>query len=212
MARPQAFDTAHAVRAARDLFWEHGYDATSVSDLERVTGINRSSLYNAFGSKRGLFDHAVRDYLDVVVGPRIAVLRAPGAGPADVVDYLERLAGVLADESARSARLGCLLVNASTSLAARDDDLALVVDTYRGDLVAAFTAALDGDLPDAARRARVTAGLTISALSIARTSPAAAVELLDDAADDVRSALSALSPRPARSADPTTSEESPCSV
>ena len=198
MARPQAFDTAHAVRAARDLFWERGYDATSISDLERVTGINRSSLYNAFGSKRGLFDHAVRDYLDVVVGPRIAVLRAPGAGPAEVVGYLERLAGVLADADARRSRLGCLLVNASTSLAARDDDLALVVETYRGDLVAAFTAALEPAFPDAARRARVTAGLTISALSIARTNPAAAAELLHDAVEDLRAA--------------TTPEESPCSA
>ncbi|MEP7762531.1 helix-turn-helix domain-containing protein [Sanguibacter sp. 25GB23B1] len=190
MARPQAFDTAHAVRAARDLFWERGYDATSVSDLERATGINRSSLYNAFGSKRGLFDHAVRDYLDVVVGPRIATLRTPGAGPADVIGYLERLAALLADDEARWSRLGCLLVNASTGLAARDDDLALVVESYRADLVAAFTAALDPAFPDAARRARIAAGLTISALSIARTNPAAAAELLHDAVDDLRSAAS----------------------
>lgn len=197
MARPQAFDTVRAVRAARDLFWERGYDATSITDLEQATGVSRSSLYNAFGSKRGLFDHAVRDYLDMVVGPRIAILRAPGAGVPAVVEYLERLARVLEDAEARWSRLGCLLVNASTSLAARDEHLALVVETYRGDLVAAFTAALTPEVPDAARRARITAGLTISALSIARTNPVAAAELLHDAAADLRT---------------TTPEESPCSA
>ncbi|PFG34611.1 TetR/AcrR family transcriptional regulator [Sanguibacter antarcticus] len=207
MGRPQAFDTASAVAAARDLFWEHGYDATSITDLERATGINRSSLYHAFGSKRGLFDHAVRNYLDVVVGPRSEIVRAPGAGLGEVVDYLEQLAAVLRDDTARWSRLGCLLVNASTSLAARDDDLARVVETYRDDLVAAFTTALAAEIPDAARRARVTAGLTISALSIARTNPAAAAELLHDAVDDLR-ATPAL-PAPTSALPAPTPEESP---
>lgn len=200
MGRPQAFDTAQAVRSARDVFWERGYDATSISDLENATGVNRSSLYNAFGSKRGLFDQAVRDYLEAVVGPRVAALRAPGAGPDDVLAYLDRLAAALDDDETRRARLGCLLVNASTSIAARDEDLAGVVETYRSDLVAAFAGALAPVLPDAERRARIAAGLTISALSIARTNPAAAVELLRDASDDLRSRLTV---------PPSSTEESP---
>ena len=56
MGRVQTFETATAVAAARDLFWDRGYEATSVADLEDATGVQRSSLYHAFGSKRGLFD------------------------------------------------------------------------------------------------------------------------------------------------------------
>ncbi len=52
MPRVQEFDTDTVVARARDLFWDKGFEATSVPDLERVTGLNRSSLYNAFGSKR----------------------------------------------------------------------------------------------------------------------------------------------------------------
>ncbi|MBI9113649.1 TetR/AcrR family transcriptional regulator [Sanguibacter suaedae] len=186
MGRPQAFDTATAVRAARDLFWDRGYDATSLADLEHATGLNRSSLYNAFGSKRGLFDHAVRDYLDTVVAPRLAPLRAPGAGPDAAVTYLRELADVLADDRSRSARLGCLLVNTSTSIAAHDETLARTVAAHRDDLVDAFTDALTPcpDL-DAPRVARTTAALTIAALTVARTAPQAAAELLRDAATDL---------------------------
>src|SRR5690349_18547185 len=61
VARTRSFTTADAVRAARDQFWEHGYEATSLADLERVTGLNRSSLYQAFGNKRQLFALAVEN-------------------------------------------------------------------------------------------------------------------------------------------------------
>ena len=45
MGRPKGYDRDDVVVAARDLFWERGYEATSISDLEQRTGLNRSSLY-----------------------------------------------------------------------------------------------------------------------------------------------------------------------
>ena len=76
MARPRSFDTATAVRAARQVFWTRVSEATSLPDLEAATGLRRSSLYQAFGSKRGLFDAAVASYLDEVVRPLLAGLRS----------------------------------------------------------------------------------------------------------------------------------------
>lgn len=55
MARPRSFDTAAVVRQARDAFVAGGYRGTSVEDLLTATGLSRASLYQAFGSKRGLF-------------------------------------------------------------------------------------------------------------------------------------------------------------
>ncbi|WP_448631397.1 TetR/AcrR family transcriptional regulator [Cellulomonas soli] len=69
MGRHQGFDTAEVVQLARDAFWDRGLDGTSLPDLERATGLSRSSIYHAFGSKRGLFDAAVQDYLQTVVRP-----------------------------------------------------------------------------------------------------------------------------------------------
>ena len=48
MGRTATFDRADAVRAARGVFWNQGYEATSIPDLEQATGLKRSSLYHAF--------------------------------------------------------------------------------------------------------------------------------------------------------------------
>ena len=51
-----------ALDAAMHLFWEKGYSATSLSDLTEKMGIQRPSLYAAFGDKEGLFEAALRRY------------------------------------------------------------------------------------------------------------------------------------------------------
>jgi hypothetical protein len=45
MGRPKGYDRETILVAARDLFWEQGYERTSIADLEERTGLNRSSLY-----------------------------------------------------------------------------------------------------------------------------------------------------------------------
>ena len=55
MGRTATFDRADAVRAARGIFWDRGYEATSIPDLEQATELRRSSLYHTFGSKKELF-------------------------------------------------------------------------------------------------------------------------------------------------------------
>jgi len=60
MARPREFDLNEALQAAMLLFWERGYEATSIDDLLQQMGINRASLYGTFGQKRELFLKALR--------------------------------------------------------------------------------------------------------------------------------------------------------
>lgn len=62
MARPPEFDRAQALVKALHLFWERGYDRTTVRDLTEAMGISSPSLYNAFGGKKELFDEAVALY------------------------------------------------------------------------------------------------------------------------------------------------------
>lgn len=62
MARPPEFDRAQALVRALHLFWEKGYERTTVRDLTEVMDISAPSLYNAFGSKQQLFDEAVAEY------------------------------------------------------------------------------------------------------------------------------------------------------
>jgi AcrR family transcriptional regulator len=65
MGRPRTFDRDHAVDQALHLFWQHGYDATSLAHLKAGLGggISAPSFYAAFGSKEALFDECVQRYL-----------------------------------------------------------------------------------------------------------------------------------------------------
>ena len=60
MARPRAFDVQAAITTAGEVFARPGYSATSIDDLVNALGLHRRSLYQAFGSKRGLFLAALR--------------------------------------------------------------------------------------------------------------------------------------------------------
>lgn len=77
MARPPKFDRAEALRAAMHLFWDKGFDGTSINDLTGAMGISPPSLYAAFGDKQTLFEAAVELYERSAVVP--PALEAPTA-------------------------------------------------------------------------------------------------------------------------------------
>ncbi|MEN7538200.1 TetR/AcrR family transcriptional regulator [Aurantiacibacter flavus] len=62
--RPRAFDRDVALAQATRLFWEKGYEATSITDLAQAMGIGSPSLYAAFGSKAELYTEALRHYAE----------------------------------------------------------------------------------------------------------------------------------------------------
>jgi AcrR family transcriptional regulator len=63
--RPTGFDTDRALDMAMRLFWERGYEGTSMADLSQKMGIHPSSIYAAFGDKQDLFALAAKRYADV---------------------------------------------------------------------------------------------------------------------------------------------------
>ncbi|QHC70079.1 TetR/AcrR family transcriptional regulator [Rathayibacter sp. VKM Ac-2801] len=192
MGRTQGFDTEQVVRAARAVFWESGFEEASLPDLESATGLRRSSLYHAFGSKRGLFDAAVQSYLDEVVRPRLAPLVAPrGASPTALEEYFTGLRAALADSRTLSARSGCLLLNAAGAPIARDDAVREVIAHYRAELLGALRAGALARWPGAqawaSAQADVLVSLLVAALVLARVDPEQSLATVDAALALVRS-------------------------
>lgn len=60
-----------------EVFWEKGYQATSISDLERATDLNKRSLYNTFGDKEAIFDAVLRGYIEQTAPMRKVLHREP---------------------------------------------------------------------------------------------------------------------------------------
>src|ERR1700747_1473227 len=73
IGRPRSFDVDKAIGAAMKVFWQKGYESTSLTDLTEAMGINRPSLYAAFGDKEALFRKALDRYND---GPAAYVREA----------------------------------------------------------------------------------------------------------------------------------------
>ncbi|WP_221347968.1 TetR/AcrR family transcriptional regulator [Streptomyces beigongshangae] len=160
--RPRSFDRETALEKAVLAFWEHGYEATSVSGLTEVMGIGAPSLYAAFGDKRSLFEEVVNAY-----GTRYgsfcgrALAEEPTARAA-----VERLLREAAAEYTEPGRPhGCLIIHAATNCttpeveaslrARRNADIAAVEDRIRAGVAA-------GELPadtDTAALARHTGAM-----------------------------------------------------
>jgi len=164
MGRPREFDVDQALDRALKIFWRKGYEGTTLPDLTRAMGINRPSLYAAFGSKEGLFCKALDRYAE---GPAAYVREALKAPTARAV--AERLLdGAVDVVTGRRNPRGCLMVQGALACgeAAESVRRELVSRRLAGEAAIRqrFERAIaDGDLPadsDPADLARYVAAVS----------------------------------------------------
>ncbi|MFD0258221.1 TetR/AcrR family transcriptional regulator [Kitasatospora indigofera] len=110
--RPRSFDRDAALAKAVDLFWEHGYEATSVADLTAAMGIRPPSLYAAFGDKRTLFREAVASYRQTYGS---LLPRALDKGPTVRAGVARMLRTAAAEYTDAAHPWGCLLISATVN-------------------------------------------------------------------------------------------------
>ncbi|MFC4947760.1 TetR/AcrR family transcriptional regulator [Pseudonocardia sp. GCM10023141] len=169
MPRPRTFDEEQALDAAMRAFWVAGYEATSTDDLCTATGLGRSSIYNTFTGKHALFLRALRRYTDERTG-WLVELAGSGRGARATLRALMLQAGsgtgidIGVDEPA-----GCLVVNTTVELAARDQDVAAVLRRDAERRLAVLIAIIeagqrDGEI-DGEKDPRALAQFVIAAIS-----------------------------------------------
>ena len=113
MPRPKTFRPERALGEMTRVFWEKGYHATSISDLEHATGLNKRSLYNTFGDKEAIFEAVLDVYIENASAMREVLRRQPPGLP-----NIKRFFGQIKHPDSR----GCLLtktINQSMLVAPR---------------------------------------------------------------------------------------------
>ena len=121
----KTFDTEDVIARAITVFWQKGYEATSMADLTKAMGINKGSLYNAFGSKKKLFMRALQQY-DKDRSQRTLTKMNAIEAPLDAITGL--FDQVINHNCSNPRNKGCLLVNTAMDLPNHDADIQKMVD------------------------------------------------------------------------------------
>ena len=122
------------------LFWEKGFSAVSLPELEARTGLSRSSLYNSFGSKHEMFEQSLELYRAAIGGQMYRALESGTGGLADLLAFFAAAAGRLTRDRAMA---GCLLVNSMVEFGGEDGSVARNSSGHLQRLRQAFIKALE---------------------------------------------------------------------
>ncbi|OOM80211.1 TetR/AcrR family transcriptional regulator [Clostridium sp. BL-8] len=118
MGRSKEFDENVVLKKAMELFWEQGYEKTSLSDLVEHMGIHRRSLYDTFGDKHTLFLKTMDFYEELIKNKiQAGVLHAETAKQAIQFIFDFTIEGY------EDKQWGCLIVNSATEMALRDKEI-----------------------------------------------------------------------------------------
>jgi TetR/AcrR family transcriptional repressor of nem operon len=139
MGRARTFDVGEVLDMALEMFWQRGFDGTSIQALCEITNLQPGSVYAAFGSKRDLFVAAVRRYIETVSAEAVERVNGAPSGLQGLREYFAHLIDAMVDGK---RRWGCLITNSLVELAVRDPDLAGMFQLHLAHLQTSFAAAL----------------------------------------------------------------------
>lgn len=141
LGRPRRFDRNDAVNKAMFLFWEHGYESTSLAQLRQgIGGISAASFYAAFDSKEALFKEAVERYISTY-GQAIAPLWDEALSPKKALEQALRQTVRMQTDDAHPQ--GCLLVLGASTCSPENRHIRTLLTKERERTRAGVRACLD---------------------------------------------------------------------
>lgn len=135
MARTKDFDENEVLTKAIQLFWQKGYNATSMQDLVDGLGISRSSLYDTYGDKHTLYLKALESYQLAGNAKINAIIKQSTAAKETVVKLMELATNDLLGDKQQK---GCFLVNAEVEVAPHDQEVNKLVCQNERQMETAF--------------------------------------------------------------------------
>lgn len=158
MARPREFDPEKTLQTAIEVFWENGYNATSVDEVIRRSGVAKYGIYGTFGTKRELFmtvlQRYARDRHADIQGP----IRKPDAALPEILAFFEAVPRLVTDSAYPS---GCLIARTGVELGAHDSEVRDFVEGFFRDTATALTRCLKR----AVEKGQLTAPSNLSSLA-----------------------------------------------
>lgn len=183
--RPKGFDRDEALDQALQVFYEKGYEATSVAQLGQAMNMKPPSLYNAFGDKERLFI----EVLDFYHKPYQDSVRRIFQQADDTREAVRLLMEKSRNLHAIANPIGCLVVNSTVNVGSEDSPIAAKIKSLHETTEKLIYQGLKegqqkGEIPETVkvtRLARYVAGILLGAAALARgqKSPAAVRDLLD---------------------------------
>lgn len=143
MGRPKLFSREDVLTKAISVFWEKGFAETSVQDLERTTGVNKSGLYAEFKDKKDIFLESLRYYLETRGGDDILAAEPKGW------HNIERFLAVAQTCYVGSGRRGCFSVNSLRDIAILPPDAQQIIDRNNATLKRLIISNIKAELPGA---------------------------------------------------------------
>ncbi len=178
--RPRSFDEGEALEKARAVFWDLGFAATSLDDIARATGLNRPSLYGAFGDKRSLYLAALRHTNAGSLAAIGAMLAREAPLKAVLAAFYEAASAVYRGGDAGPR--GCFVIGTAVTEAVDDADVRGLLADYLAATDALFAARFELSADELRKRvtpqgAAAIASATLHTLAIRARAGAGEAEL-----------------------------------
>ncbi|UPK70257.1 TetR/AcrR family transcriptional regulator [Chitinophaga filiformis] len=135
MPKAKRFDELEVLRKAERVFNEKGYNGTSMDDLVQATGLSRSSIYDTFGDKHGLFLKALGNYQDAQNNAMEELLSKTNSYKKKIRTVFDYMINDIVTDKARK---GCMMVNANMELNSVDKEVAQMALTTMEDMEQQF--------------------------------------------------------------------------
>ncbi|GKU77453.1 TetR/AcrR family transcriptional regulator [Paenibacillus sp. L3-i20] len=164
MGRIREFDEEKVLDAAMELFWEKGYEATSLSDLTSRMGIQKPSIYSTFGDKKVLFEAALRKY----TMSRASLVRTRLQSHPSVKEAFRAFfEGIVAEGYTESHSRGCFCINTMVELAPHDEKFEVLTREHQMYLAVIFQETIERGIQSGELESGINAKALSQALIIA---------------------------------------------